>query len=259
MTGEVPPQLIAAAREAGRHGHRRSEGARLRPLCRRRHHHAEPQRPGRGDRHAGAIREAAIVAAATALRQRHGFGAVLVTRGNDGMTLLDDDGARHFPAEAAEVYDVAGAGDTAVATLAAGVAARAGTAAWRCGWRTSRPASWSGRSARRWRARADLLAALSPQGGALRKIVSRDAAAEHVQRWHHKGWRVGFTPGCFDLLQPGDLQRLEQAREACDRLVVGLKSPLADATQPKRRAPACWRAWPASTWSRCTASPSPAP
>jgi D-beta-D-heptose 7-phosphate kinase / D-beta-D-heptose 1-phosphate adenosyltransferase len=71
---------------------------------------------------------------------------------------------------------------------------------------------------------ADLLAALSPQGGAFRKIALRDAAVEHVQRWHHKGWRVGFTNGCFDLLHPGHLHLLEEAREACDRLVVGLNS-----------------------------------
>jgi D-beta-D-heptose 7-phosphate kinase/D-beta-D-heptose 1-phosphate adenosyltransferase len=67
----------------------------------------------------------------------------------------------------------------------------------------------------------------------LRKIVSRDAAVEHVQRWHHKGWRVGFIAGRFDPLLPEDLERLEQAREDCDRLVVGLESPLANATQPE--------------------------
>ena len=67
--------------------------------------------------------EADLVAAATALRERHGFGAVLVTRSEDGMTLVDDEGAHHFPAEAAEVFDVSGAGDTVVATLAAGLAA----------------------------------------------------------------------------------------------------------------------------------------
>jgi D-beta-D-heptose 7-phosphate kinase/D-beta-D-heptose 1-phosphate adenosyltransferase len=78
---------------------------------------------------------------------------------------------------------------------------------------------------------ADLLAALTPQGGALRKIVGHDAAVEHVQRWHHRGWRVGFIAGGFDPLGPDDLNRLEEAREACDRLVVGLKS-LAGASQP---------------------------
>ena len=61
---------------------------------------------------------------------------------------------------------------------------------------------------------AELLAALSPQGGALRKIVGREAAVEQVERWRRKGWRVGFTNGCFDLLHPGHVHLLEQARAA---------------------------------------------
>ncbi len=67
--------------------------------------------------------EPQIIAAAAELRRRHQFGAVLVTRGSDGMTLLNDDGAHHFAAEAAAVYDLAGVGDTVTATLAAGLAA----------------------------------------------------------------------------------------------------------------------------------------
>jgi D-beta-D-heptose 7-phosphate kinase/D-beta-D-heptose 1-phosphate adenosyltransferase len=222
LTGEVPAQLIAAAREAGRPVIVDPKGPDY-----SRYAGADLIMPNRADlAEATGMRvdsEAAIVAAATALRQRHGFGAVVVTRGNDGVTLLDDSGARHFPAEAAEVYDVAGAGDTAVATLAAALAARlslpvavrlaniaAGVVVGKVGTAVARE--------------ADLLAALSPQGSALRKIVSREAAIEHVQRWHHKGWRVGFTNGCFDLLHPGHLHLLEEAREACDRLVVGLNS-----------------------------------
>jgi D-beta-D-heptose 7-phosphate kinase / D-beta-D-heptose 1-phosphate adenosyltransferase len=222
MTGEVPAQLIAAAREAGRPVIVDPKGPDY-----SRYAGADIIMPNRTDlAEATGMRvdsEAAIVAAATALRQRHGFGAVVVTRGNDGMTLLDDSGARHYPAEADEVYDVAGAGDTAAATLAAAVAARlplsvavrlaniaAGVVVGKIGTAVARE--------------ADLLAALSPQGGAFRKIVSREAAVEHVQRWHHKGWRVGFTNGCFDLLHPGHLHLLEKAREGCDRLVVGLNS-----------------------------------
>lgn len=220
LTGEVPSQLIAAAREAGRPiivDPRGSDYARYAG--------ADIIVPNRTDlAEATGMRvdgEAAVVAAATALRQRHGFGAVLVTRGNDGMTLLDDTGARHFPAEAVEVYDIAGAGDTAVATLAAGIGAglalpvavrlanvAAGIVVGKVGTAVAR--------------QSDLLAALAPQTGALRKIVSRETAAEHVQRWHHKGWRVGFTHGRFEPLDPADLQRLEDAREACDRLIVGL-------------------------------------
>jgi D-beta-D-heptose 7-phosphate kinase/D-beta-D-heptose 1-phosphate adenosyltransferase len=222
LTGEVPAQLIAAAREAGRPVIVDPKGPDY-----SRYAGADLIMPNRADlAEATGMRvdsEAAIVAAATALRQRHGFGAVVVTRGNDGVTLVDDAGARHFPAEAAEVYDVAGAGDTAVATLAAALAARlalpvavrlaniaAGVVVGKVGTAVARE--------------ADLLAALSPQGSALRKVVSREAAVEHVQRWHHKGWRVGFTNGCFDLLHPGHLHLLEEAREACDRLVVGLNS-----------------------------------
>ncbi len=167
--------------------------------------------------------EDAIVQAANSLRQAHGFGAVLVTRSEDGMTLVEEAGAHHYPAEAKEVFDVSGAGDTVVATLAAAlagglplqVAARlanvaAGIVVGKIGTAIARE--------------TELLAAISPQGGALRKIVTREAAAEQVERWRRKNYRTGFTNGCFDLLHPGHVHLLEQARGACDRLVVGLNS-----------------------------------
>ena len=47
---------------------------------------------------------------------------------------------------------------------------------------------------------------------------------EQVERWRRRGWRVGFTNGCFDLLHPGHVHLLEQSRSWCDRLVVGLNS-----------------------------------
>jgi D-beta-D-heptose 7-phosphate kinase/D-beta-D-heptose 1-phosphate adenosyltransferase len=231
FTGELPARLIAAAREAGRTVIVDPKGPDY-----SRYAGADIIVPNRTDlAEATGMRmdsEAAIVAAATALRQRHGFAAVLVTRGNDGMTLLDDAGARHFPAEAPEVYDIAGAGDTAVATLAAGVAARLGLSV---AVRLANIAAGVvvGKIGTAVARAPDLLAALSSQGGALRKVVSREAAVEHVQRWHHRGWRVGFTSGCFDPLLPDDLSRLEAARETCDRLVVGLQSPAAGATQPE--------------------------
>ena len=231
FAGEVPAQLIAAAREAGRTVIVDPKGPDY-----SRYAGADIIMPNRTDlAEATGMRvdgEAAIVAAATALRQRHGFGAVLVTRGNDGMTLLDASGARHFPAEAAEVYDIAGAGDTAVATLAAGVAA-GWSCPWRCGSPTSRPASWWARSAPRWRARRTCWRRCRRRAARCARSSRREAAVEHVQRWHHRGWRVGFIAGCFDPLAPPDLHRLEEAREACDRLVVGLQSPLAAATQPE--------------------------
>ncbi|MBN8907665.1 MAG: D-glycero-beta-D-manno-heptose-7-phosphate kinase, partial [Rhodospirillales bacterium] len=136
--------------------------------------------------------EAEIVAAARVLRDAHGFGAVLVTRSEDGMTLLDEHGAHHYPAEAKEVFDVSGAGDTVVATLAAGLAGglelpvavrlanvAAGIVVGKIGTAVARE--------------SELMAALSPEGGALRKVVGREAAAEQVERWRRMGYRTGFT------------------------------------------------------------------
>ena len=167
--------------------------------------------------------EEEVVAAATLLRDTHRFGAVLVTRSEDGMSLLDAKGVRHFPAEAAEVHDVSGAGDTVVAVVAAGLAAElplpvaarlaniaAGIVVGKVGTAVARE--------------SDLLEALTPERGALRKVVSRAAAIEQVERWRRRGWRIGFTNGCFDLLHPGHVHLLEQARGWCDRLVVGLNS-----------------------------------
>nr|WP_198377035.1 D-glycero-beta-D-manno-heptose-7-phosphate kinase [Roseomonas rubea] len=167
--------------------------------------------------------EEAILAAMRALQAEHRFGAVLVTRSEDGMTLLDGERIHHFPAEAAEVHDVSGAGDTVVATLAAGLAAgmalpvaarlsnlAAGIVVGKVGTAVVRE--------------EELAEALTPERGALRKVVSRAGAAEQVERWRRRGWRVGFTNGCFDLLHPGHVHLLEQARSWCDRLVVGLNS-----------------------------------
>jgi D-beta-D-heptose 7-phosphate kinase/D-beta-D-heptose 1-phosphate adenosyltransferase len=219
---DVPAQLIAAAHLAGRRVIVDPKGTDF-----SRYAGADVVTPNRRELAEAALMpvetESEIVAAAQALRQRHRFGAVLVTRAEAGMTLVDDSGPCHFPAEAAEVFDVSGAGDTVVATLAAGLAAgldlklaarlaniAAGIVVGKVGTAVARE--------------ADLLAAISPQGGALRKIVSREAAAEQVERWRRRGWRIGFTNGCFDLLHPGHVHLLEQARAACDRLVVGLNS-----------------------------------
>ncbi|MGK7867294.1 D-glycero-beta-D-manno-heptose-7-phosphate kinase [Falsiroseomonas sp. E2-1-a20] len=167
--------------------------------------------------------EAALVAAAQRLRADHNFGAVLVTRSEDGMTLVEADQVRHFPAEAPEVHDVSGAGDTVVAVVAAGIAAGLATPV---AARLSNIAAGIvvGKIGTAVARESDLLEALTPERGALRKVVSRAQAIEQVERWRRRGWRVGFTNGCFDLLHPGHVHLLEQARSWCDRLVVGLNT-----------------------------------
>jgi D-beta-D-heptose 7-phosphate kinase/D-beta-D-heptose 1-phosphate adenosyltransferase len=222
LAGDIPARLIALAHAAGRRvvvdpkgrDYGRYAGADVITPNRRELAEATGMPVDNPD---------AIVAAARHLRDTHGFGAVLVTRAEDGMTLLDEHGVEHFPAEAAEVFDVSGAGDTVVAAVGA---ALAGGVPLRIAARLANLAAGLvvGKIGTAVARESDLLAALSPQASALRKIVTREAAAEQVERWRRRGYRTGFANGCFDLLHPGHTHLLEQARAACDRIVVGINS-----------------------------------
>lgn len=167
--------------------------------------------------------EAEIVAAAQALRHDYAFDAVLVTRSEDGMSLVTAEAVHHFPGAAREVFDVSGAGDTVVATLAAALAAQvplveaaqlsniaAGIVVGKVGTAVIH--------------QADLAAAIAPATGTLQKIVPPGTAAEAAERWRLRGYKVGFTNGCFDLLHPGHVHLLEQCRAMCDRLIVAINS-----------------------------------
>lgn len=65
--------------------------------------------------------EAQLIEKAQTLRARLNLGALLLTRSEDGMTLFTADGSFHVPAQAREVFDVSGAGDTVIATLACAI------------------------------------------------------------------------------------------------------------------------------------------
>src|SRR6202030_4761050 len=54
------------------------------------------------------------------------------------------------------------------------------------------------------------------------KIKHMETVADRVAAWRREGLTVGFTNGCFDLLHPGHVHLLCEARSHCDRLVVGL-------------------------------------
>ncbi len=235
LSGTVPAQIIAAAKAANRRtvvdpkgrDYARYAGADV-ILPSRRELAEETGLP------VGSAQ--AITDAARALIAAHGFGAVVVTQAEDGISLVTAAGAvHHFPSEAAEVYDVSGAGDTIVATLAAGLAAglelpiavrlanvAAGIVVGKVGTAVPRP--------------ADLLAALSPQGGALRKVVTREQATERVERWRQRGRKTGFIAGGFDPLGAEHIDQLERARGECDQLVVALYS---DASLRRLGGPPC--------------------
>jgi rfaE bifunctional protein kinase chain/domain len=72
--------------------------------------------------------DADFIARAQRLRSELELGALLITRSEEGMTLLEQDGVLHVPAVAKEVFDVSGAGDTVIATLGVMLAAGASLA-----------------------------------------------------------------------------------------------------------------------------------
>jgi D-beta-D-heptose 7-phosphate kinase/D-beta-D-heptose 1-phosphate adenosyltransferase len=169
--------------------------------------------------------DAEIVAAARHVIAASGIGSVLVTRSQDGMTLVTAAEAHHLPAEAREVYDVSGAGDTVVAVMAAAIASGAAPLD------AARLANVAagivvGKVGTAVATTDELVAALHHSDISMgeAKLLSLEAALAQLERWRRKGARIGFTNGCFDLLHPGHVSLLAQARAACDRLVVGLNS-----------------------------------
>jgi D-beta-D-heptose 7-phosphate kinase / D-beta-D-heptose 1-phosphate adenosyltransferase len=166
-----------------------------------------------------------VVAAAQALIAQHGFAAVMVSLSQDGMILVEASGETHsLGAEAREVYDVSGAGDTAVAVAAAALGAGATFA------QAARLANVAaglvvGKVGTAVVHGNELIEALVDRDVlATRKVLPLPLALDHVARWRRNGLRIGFTNGCFDLLHPGHVALLEQARRQCDRLVVGLNN-----------------------------------
>ncbi len=169
---------------------------------------------------------AAAAAARTILEAVPGLRNVLVTRGADGMTLASGAAeALHIRGRAREVFDVSGAGDTVVAALTLGLAVGAdvATAAKLANIAAGIAVAAVGTTAV---GTEELEAELQGQRihSSETKIVSLTAASKAVEHWRARGERVGFTNGCFDLIHPGHVSLLAQARAECDRLVVGLNT-----------------------------------
>jgi len=171
--------------------------------------------------------DADVAAAAEQLAATVGIDGVLVTRSEEGMTLYTSrDGALHVPAYPVKVRDVSGAGDTVAAVMAVMLAAggdfesatRAANAA---------AAVVVGKRGTSTASTAELRHRLLPSASlaAEDKVVfDWSILDDRLGDWRNQGLRIGFTNGCFDLLHPGHVRLMTEARAACDRLVVGLNS-----------------------------------
>jgi D-beta-D-heptose 7-phosphate kinase/D-beta-D-heptose 1-phosphate adenosyltransferase len=163
---------------------------------------------------------------ARALRTRHDLSAVLVTLGREGMLLIDEqDQALALPAESREVFDVSGAGDTVVATLAAALAAGATLpeAAALANAAAGIVVGKVGTAVVRISELADVTRRSTLRNYEA-KVCDRATVADRAAVWRRQGLSVGFTNGCFDLIHPGHISLLAQAKAECDRLVVGLNT-----------------------------------
>jgi D-beta-D-heptose 7-phosphate kinase/D-beta-D-heptose 1-phosphate adenosyltransferase len=168
---------------------------------------------------------AEVTEAARALIDDFELGAVLVSLSQEGMLLVEAGGSVHrLAAEAREVFDVSGAGDTVIAVLGAALGAgaslldaarlaniAAGIVVGKVGTAVVHASELEEAIVNR-----DALAG--------QKLLPLPVALDHVARWRRNGLKIGFTNGCFDILHPGHVSLLTQAKSYCDRLVVGLNS-----------------------------------
>ncbi len=163
--------------------------------------------------------------AAEVLRRQFDLEAGLVTLDREGIVRVDAEGQRqHYPARERQVYDITGAGDTVLAVL--GLVLGAGhsldealsLAIVAAGIQVERvgvaPVT-----------RQDLLVDLvAHPAGEREKLVPRAALPAALAPARAAGQRVVFTNGCFDLLHPGHIHLLQEARRQGDVLVVGLNA-----------------------------------
>jgi D-beta-D-heptose 7-phosphate kinase / D-beta-D-heptose 1-phosphate adenosyltransferase len=166
------------------------------------------------------VGDEAVASAAEELRITFNLGAVLITRGPEGMTLSIPNGTTHIPAQVRHVADVTGAGDTVAAVLAACLgsgwafaeACRLANIA--AGIAVSHPGIYV--------VHADELAI--GWRGQSPKILSREAARRRVAEARRRNRKIVFTNGCFDILHAGHLACLEGAKRLGHILVIGLNS-----------------------------------
>jgi D-beta-D-heptose 7-phosphate kinase/D-beta-D-heptose 1-phosphate adenosyltransferase len=152
--------------------------------------------------------------------------AMVVTRGKDGMSVVGKGAAAvHLRTVARQVFDVSGAGDTAVAALSLGLAAGANIVA------AATLANLAagivvGKLGTAVVTASELIEQLTPLNARAgdSKIYTLESVLAMTRAWREQGSRIAFTNGCFDLLHPGHVSLLDQAKRSADRLIVGLNA-----------------------------------
>ncbi len=167
----------------------------------------------------------ALLRAGQQLLAQHNLDFLTVTQSEKGIAVVWPDRIEQHPARAREVFDVSGAGDTVIATLAAAFAAgipvssaielanlAAGIVVGKVG---TVPVS-----------AAEIVTLLTPSSNlaAAEKILTLDQARARVAEWRLTGETIVFTNGCFDLLHVGHITLLEDCRRFGSKLILGLNA-----------------------------------
>lgn len=149
--------------------------------------------------------------------------ALLITRGSDGMTLLENNNNKikrtDFPTQARDVFDVSGAGDTVIASVASGLAANftleesirlaniaAGIVVAKLGTASVH------------------LDEIRPYYEKRIPYLNLKGARTLVELFRERNQKIVFTNGCFDILHAGHVEYLEAAKSKGDKLIVGINS-----------------------------------
>lgn len=165
-----------------------------------------------------------LVSKAHELINRLDLQAVLVTRSEKGMTLIErDQQPFHLPTKAREVYDVTGAGDTVISVLAASLAAgqslqqatalantAAGIVVGKLGTATA--------------STEELRQALRQDNRQGAGLFDENTLLPLVEEARKRGETLVMTNGCFDIIHPGHVQYLKEAKALGDRLLVAVNS-----------------------------------
>jgi D-beta-D-heptose 7-phosphate kinase/D-beta-D-heptose 1-phosphate adenosyltransferase len=157
------------------------------------------------------------------LLRRYGIEALLLTRGEAGMTLIQVHDTHSLPAQAKDVFDVTGAGDTVIAVMALSVALgmslhdamylanlAGGIVVGKLGTSTV--------------SIHELTRAMHGDRDFLYGVVSEDELVGLLASARANGERIVMTNGCFDLLHAGHVTYLEQAKALGDRLIVAVNA-----------------------------------
>ncbi len=166
-------------------------------------------------------REAELADKALALREAIELDALLLTRSEQGMSLFTDEPTYHLPAQAREVYDVTGAGDTVVATLAASVAAGLPLPE-ACVLANHAASIVVGKLGTSSVTPTELALSLQAKEHEDAGVMNVEQLEQTVRRLQQQGQTIVMTNGCFDILHAGHVSYLQAAAQLGDRLIVAV-------------------------------------